>query len=309
MTITYFMPKTSQISRRGGLFRPRSITTAILAVCVAGTLAGGFSAGPGDGQTDAPGESNCAKFGCHTTFAIDSGPGVFIVGAPLEYVPGETIDITVALSQSGQTRWGFEVTALDAANQPLGQMLITNSRTLLSISNGSVAPIGRQYVKHSALGTDAGLPDASQGWSFKWIAPPDAGFGPVTFWGTGSAANFNTSSSGDYIYTDAITVAEGLATDVVDETPEQLPGSFALHQNFPNPFNPATMITFDQPVASTYTLTVYNILGQRVGGFTGSAAAGVVSLQWDAGDNPSGVYFYRLSAGNFTATRKMVVLK
>lgn len=295
------------------MFHPRSISAAIIILWAAGAVAGGFSSGPDDGRTNAPGETNCAIFGCHTSFAIDSGPGIYTISAPVEYIPGDTIDITVALSHAGQLRWGFEVTALDSANLPLGLMLITNSRTQLSISNGSLAPIGRQYVKHTALGTDAGLSNASQGWSFKWIAPPTAGFGPVTFWGAGNAANFNLSATGDYIYTDSIAVSEGLETDVSDEAGEILPKSFALHQNFPNPFNPTTKITFDQPVASSYTLTIYNTLGQRVDEIRGKAGAGRVSLQWDAGDNPSGIYFYNLRVGDggreFVATRKMVVLK
>lgn len=303
------------------MFRSRSITAVITTMWAAGALAGVFSSGPDDGRTNAPGESNCANFGCHTSFAMNSGSGVFTISAPVEYIPGDTIDITVALSQTGQQRWGFEVTALDSSDIPLGLMLITNSRTQLSISNGSVAPVGRQYVKHTATGTDAGLSNASQGWSFKWIAPSTAGFGPVTFWGAGNAANFNTTASGDYIYTDSITVSEGLITDVSGETGEILPKSFALYQNFPNPFNPTTKITFDQPVASSYTLTIYNTLGQRVDEIRGKAGAGKVSLQWDAGDNPSGIYFYSLRSGGvggdgggdgnhkFSATRKMVVLK
>lgn len=309
MTITSYMASSSKKRSYKTIFWSRTISAGALALWAVSSLAGGFSSGPDDGRTNAPGESNCANFGCHTSFAMDSGPGAFVIGAPVEYIPGDTIDITVALSQTGQSRWGFEITALDSANQPVGQMRITNPRTQLSISNGATAPIGRQYVKHTSIGTDAGLTDASQGWSFKWIAPSNSGFGPVTFWGAGNAANFNTSNSGDYIYTDTITVSEGLGTNVSDDALELLPKSFALHQNFPNPFNPTTKITFDQPVRSTYTLTIYNALGQPVTELRGTAPAGKVTRQWDIGDNPSGIYFYRLRAGEFIATRKMVVLK
>ena len=89
----------------------------------------------------------------------------------------------------------------------------------------------------------------------------------------------------------------------------ELPANFALNQNYPNPFNPVTTISFNLPVASEYTLTVYNVTGQVVTQFAGEAEAGVVSIEWDASDIASGVYFYRLHAGEFTATKKMLLLK
>jgi flagellar hook assembly protein FlgD len=89
----------------------------------------------------------------------------------------------------------------------------------------------------------------------------------------------------------------------------EIPANFALNQNYPNPFNPATTISFNLPVASEYTLTVYNVTGQVVTQFAGEAEAGVVSLEWDASMNASGIYFYKLNAGDFSATKKMVLLK
>ncbi len=89
----------------------------------------------------------------------------------------------------------------------------------------------------------------------------------------------------------------------------EIPANFALNQNYPNPFNPVTTISFNLPVASEYTLTVYNVTGQVVTQFAGEAEAGVVSIEWDASTNASGIYFYKLNAGDFSATKKMVLLK
>jgi hypothetical protein len=89
----------------------------------------------------------------------------------------------------------------------------------------------------------------------------------------------------------------------------EIPANFALNQNYPNPFNPMTTISFNLPVASEYTLTVYNVTGQVVTQFAGEAEAGVVELGWDASMNASGIYFYKLNAGDFSATKKMVLLK
>jgi hypothetical protein len=112
-----------------------------------------------------------------------------------------------------------------------------------------------------------------------------------------------------------------VSLDVRDRTNEQihadfnvaklevLPETYALLQNYPNPFNPTTNIDFALPVASDYTLTIYNITGQVVTSFNGYSDAGTVSIQWDASGYSSGVYFYKLDAGAFSATRKMVLIK
>jgi len=88
-----------------------------------------------------------------------------------------------------------------------------------------------------------------------------------------------------------------------------LPQSFELLQNYPNPFNTTTHIRFALPVASDWTLGVYNILGQQIEEFSGFAETGRVTVAWEAHDIPSGIYFYRLAVGEFSATRKMVLMK
>jgi hypothetical protein len=85
---------------------------------------------------------------------------------------------------------------------------------------------------------------------------------------------------------------------------------FQLEQNYPNPFNPSTMISFQLPTASDIRLTIFNLLGQEL--FTlaqGRFEAGQHSFRFDATNLPSGVYLYRLSAGSFSQTRKMALVK
>lgn len=88
-----------------------------------------------------------------------------------------------------------------------------------------------------------------------------------------------------------------------------LPTTYSLSQNYPNPFNPLTTIEFSLPVKSKFRLTIYNILGQQVEQFSDELDAGYHKIEWDAGRYASGVYFYRLTAGEFSATKKMVLLK
>ncbi len=90
----------------------------------------------------------------------------------------------------------------------------------------------------------------------------------------------------------------------------QIPKSFGLSQNFPNPFNPVTSISYQLPQATHVTLTVYNVTGQEVAKLVNEARpAGFHNVQWDARNVASGTYFYRIVAGNFTELKKMVVIK
>jgi len=88
-----------------------------------------------------------------------------------------------------------------------------------------------------------------------------------------------------------------------------IPDNYSLAQNFPNPFNPNTTISFSLPVASEYSLTIFNTAGQVVAEFAGMAEAGVTTLRWDGSAFSSGVYLYRLTAGSFVDSKKMMLLK
>ena len=96
---------------------------------------------------------------------------------------------------------------------------------------------------------------------------------------------------------------------------ENLPRQFGLAQNYPNPFNPGTSIDFNLPVASRATVDVYNVVGERVTTLLDRfLPAGRYSVNWDganADGKPasSGMYFYRLKAGEFTDTKKMMLVK
>jgi hypothetical protein len=100
----------------------------------------------------------------------------------------------------------------------------------------------------------------------------------------------------------------GPATSVEDES--GLPKQFALEHNYPNPFNPSTTIKYELPRTSNVTLSVYDILGREVSVLVNEKReAGVHEVKFDGSNLASGVYFYRLQAGDFVATNELVLLK
>lgn len=93
-------------------------------------------------------------------------------------------------------------------------------------------------------------------------------------------------------------------------TGRELPESFALHQNSPNPFNPVTMIRFDLPEAGYARLEIFNVAGQRVKTLVDRHIdAGYHEIPWNAAGHSSGVYFYRLIYGDRIETKKMILLR
>ncbi len=89
-----------------------------------------------------------------------------------------------------------------------------------------------------------------------------------------------------------------------------MPDNYSLKQNYPNPFNPSTKISFSLPKAGDVKLIVFDILGREVAtlvnGYTG---AGNHTVDFNASNLSSGVYLYKIQAGDFTETRKMILMK
>lgn len=100
------------------------------------------------------------------------------------------------------------------------------------------------------------------------------------------------------------------ATDVSSSNPD-IPNKYNLYQNYPNPFNPSTMIKFDLPEAATVSLKIYNMLGQEVISIINNEflKAGSYSKTVNLNNLPSGVYFYKIEAKDFSSVKKMILMK
>ena len=102
----------------------------------------------------------------------------------------------------------------------------------------------------------------------------------------------------------------GLATGIENKPHSGSPAEFQLSQNFPNPFNPSTIITYQLPSNAAVVLKVYDILGREVATLVNECEIiGNHSVTFNAGDLPSGVYSYRLQAGTYSQTKKLLLLK
>jgi hypothetical protein len=125
------------------------------------------------------------------------------------------------------------------------------------------------------------------------------------------AANPTYDASGNPV--PATVSLDIMVTDVEDNP--IVPTGYVLGQNYPNPFNPATNIVFSIPQTEKVTLTIYNMLGQKIATLLdGSFLAGTHVVRWNGRDGlgrqlPSGVYFYRLSTSRFSEAKRMLLLK
>ena len=116
-----------------------------------------------------------------------------------------------------------------------------------------------------------------------------------------------------YLFIDDIYVIS--TTTGIQDTRSGIISGYDLYQNFPNPFNPSTTISFDLPVTEVVKLNIYNSLGQKLRSLTNKEfTAGIHQVQWDGLDElgkeaPAGVYYYQIQAGSFQATNKMLLIK
>jgi hypothetical protein len=231
-----------------------------------------------------------------------------LVGDALPYPKGQTTVgdssiYTVRLHQVDQPAGGVLMDCLDTVGaicfEFTGDAVVTDwssAYELHSYYNGTTTRV--------LIGPDlnhVGFQIPS-GTLFKAVKRNDSTKGSPLIWAQASTAN-------------GVRIATSIdeLTDTQDKD-NGLPHQFALRQNYPNPFNAGTVIDFDLPTSSDVSLDIFNILGQKVWSSSSHYAAGSHRIEWQgnllaSGTASSGVYYYRLTAGSFVETRKMVLLK
>jgi Secretion system C-terminal sorting domain len=123
-----------------------------------------------------------------------------------------------------------------------------------------------------------------------------------------SSSSKSAPNVGAYFIIDDLGLS-GSATAISTER-NNLPRKFVLNQNYPNPFNPTTVISYQLPVSSYVTLKIFDAIGREIKTLVNKdEAAGNYNVNFNSSGLSSGIYFYRIQAGSFVQTRKLVVLK
>jgi hypothetical protein len=234
---------------------------------------------------------------------------------------GQSID---SLRQRGLVRYVVLFGSIEPIGNFAGPWDTTNVRPqnptgLVRLTPVAAAP--NDSIWQATVVIPAGTPGAGSQFAFKygvfWTGIPttgnyldnSAGFGqdntltlPVTNRTITFTVNTAFGASG--------AVPSSGILDVKRDENAPTPTTFALSQNYPNPFNPSTAIRFVIPTNESVQLEVYNLLGQKVASLINQRlVAGTYNVQFNATPFASGVYFYRLRAGNFLETKKMMLVK
>ncbi|MCP4632458.1 MAG: T9SS type A sorting domain-containing protein [candidate division Zixibacteria bacterium] len=234
------------------------------------------------GYSGAPGSrGNCAS-SCHGS----SGGSIEIEGFPMDYIPGEQYTIEVFHVGGSSIRQFNGSCRIGTGSETAGEIEAGTNTTIYSLT---AEPNGIHFSRSS-----------QSGGTFLWTAP-DAGTGQVKLYIAGQQGTISGPN------TDLILVSDEAATSVPDEA---IPEHFAGIVNYPNPFNARTNIHFELLENSDIRIDIYNSLGQYIETLIDTRLdAGLHNITWNASESPSGVYFYKVTSGDESFTRKMNLIK
>lgn len=235
------------------------------------------------GYSGAPGSRGRCASSCHGS----GGGTIEIAGFPAEYTLGESYTITISHNGGSSIRQFNGSCRIGDGSDNAGVIFAgenTETYNHSSETNG---------IKFSSYNQSSG--------TFTWTAPNED-MGDVNLYIAGQQGGF-TGANSDI----SLTSSPG-TTGIPNEG--EIPGAYVLRDNYPNPFNGATTIEFYVPSESYLTLDVYNIKGKKVESLlSGKFNAGSHTVRWDSGEYASGIYFYKLRAGDYQKTKSMSLMK
>jgi len=194
------------------------------------------------------------------------------------------------------------------------QVGIESAGDALKVTSSSAVDVGAAYFVFNVDGTVEKVTSLVSGMDIKSdvvdgelrVLVYDIGEGRIP---AGESDLFSVEVNGDLTIVET-SIADYYGNDLnVTTTARILPTDFALLQNYPNPFNPSTDIVIEVPGPSQWKLDIFNVTGQLVESFGGYTAGGAVKVTWNAGDAASGIYLYKATAGQYSAVKKMVLMK
>ena len=200
-------------------------------------------------RTGAPSETTCGDAACHnTTPNTFSGNVTITFSDPnLKYIPNNTYDVTVTVTEASITEWGFELTALDAANALTPGTFLAEKNGVVTSSPISGSFPNRKYRAHKNA-------DGNNTWTFPWTAP-STNIGDITFYAAGNASNDNNAKTGDHIYTTSLKVTPEFGVGVFDI--DESKGSFEIQSIV---YNQITL-QYDHSGTSPVSINIYDLNG------------------------------------------------
>ncbi|HZG00449.1 MAG TPA: choice-of-anchor V domain-containing protein [Chitinophagales bacterium] len=245
---------------------------------------------PKAGKTGAPLEGTCANSTCHEDSDSGNGDVFMTFSGGNAYSPGTTYDITVKVSDPEATRFGFELTALNGANQKAGDLVMLDPLRQAFPTDGAVP--GRQYISHKNA-------DGDSTWTFSWIAPATS-VGDVTFYYAGNGANNNDEQDGDHIYLNSTTISVNTAVALTGNNE-------AMFHAFNN----------GSEIHVNYSLSQHSFVSVELFDAAGKKVMNLERTHADAGNHKltkplhglaKGTYIVRFSANGLVQTSKVIVL-
>jgi hypothetical protein len=254
--------------------------------------------GPGDSADEA------------SDLVIDNSGNIYVTGGSTGNLSQQDY-ATIKYHPNGDTAWGRRYNGPGNGDDVALAMTLDNS--------GNLYVTGQSYGSGTYMdyATLKYYPDGSTAWVERYN-------GPMNYWDDAYAVAVDSSGK-VYVTGESYGIGTGLdyatikyvqPTDVRDENEGKgKPCKFALSQNYPNPFNQSTKIEFTLPNSRSVSLNIYDLLGRKVRTLVReNLSAGQKSVFWDGKDNSgneavSGVYFYQLRAGDFSESKKLILLK
>ena len=262
-----------------------------------------------------PGSPSSSAQDIPHSIAVDDAGNVFVTGESID-INGSTPDYaTVKYNSSGLEQWVSRYTGTQTASSDVPNSLAIDEmgNVYVTGSSGSFGGTKTDYatVKYNSLG--------AQQWVDRYNGPPGNGSDQAKSLVMDNLGNVYVTGSSDGSGTsvDFATIKYSQPPTGTNQTENNLPERYSLNQNYPNPFNPCTIIRYSIPDVnlsgirgSQVQLKVYDVLGNEVAELVNEEKpAGEYSVQFNASQLSSGIYFYRIKTGSFTQTGKMILLK
>ena len=192
----------------------------------------------------------------------------------------------IAYTSNGGSNWSIQ--------QPFN--IISNNVTDIEFINSQTGWAGIGWYQHILKTTNGGI-----NWGYQIDSSGSINitfFDTLRGWSGDIGISHTVNGGGEIIYTGFV------------NNNRRIPNEFVLYQNYPNPFNPTTTIKLDLPQSSNINLVICDVLGRELYTIANQyLKTGTYSFTWDASGYSSGIYFYRLTTGDYSETKKMVLIK